>query len=233
MSAPLVALTAGSQTASWGQEPEQRAAVLEWSYVAKVADAGGAPVLLPPVPEVAADIAARVDALLLTGGADIDPARYGALADPHTEPPDSARDEAELAALSVAERRGIPVLAICRGLQLLSVARGGTLHQHLPWHAPTAPGRFDRRRIRIKSGSHIAAALGGTAVLDCYHHQGVDKLGDGLEATAWSEDGGLEGAEDPGAPFVVGIQAHPEEGQAGAALFAAFVAAARHPSRVG
>lgn len=227
MSAPLVALTAGSQTASWGQWPGRRAAVLAWNYVAKVADAGGAPILLPPVPEMAADVAARVDALLLAGGPDIDPSRYGALAGPHTDPPDHARDEAELAALSVAERRGIPVLGICRGLQLLAVARGGTLHQHVPWHAPVVPGRFDRRRIKIKAGSRLGAALGGTAVVHCYHHQGVDKLGDGLEVTAWSEDGDIEGAEDPGAPFVVGIQAHPEEGQVGAALFTAFVEAAR------
>jgi putative glutamine amidotransferase len=227
MSRPLVALTASSEFGTWGMWPEQRSAVLAWTYVSRIAEAGGAPVLLPPIPEVAADIMARADALLLTGGTDINPSRYGALPDPHTQLPDDIRDETELSALAVAERRGIPVLAICRGLQLLSVARGGTLHQHLPWHAPTTPGHFDLRRIRISAGSRLGAALGTSAVLHCHHHQGVDKLGEGLEATAWSEDGDIEGAEDPDARFVVGVQAHPEEGSRAASLFSAFISSAQ------
>jgi putative glutamine amidotransferase len=192
-----------------------------------VTEAGGAPVLLPPVPEAAEEVLARVDALLISGGTDIDPARYGAAPEPFTQPADHARDATELAALAVAERRGIPVLAICRGAQLLAVARGGTLHQHLPEHAPKVTGRFEEHQIRIAADSRLAAALGTSASLHCHHHQGIDVLGRGLVATAWAEDGGIEAAEDPDAAFIVAVQSHPEEPGNTAALFTAFVEAAR------
>jgi putative glutamine amidotransferase len=203
------------------------ATYLPWTYVSKVVEAGGSPMLLPPVPQAAEDVVLRADALLLTGGADIDPSRYRMERDPHTLPPDHVRDTTDLAALAAAERRGIPVLAICRGMQLLAVARGGTLHQHLPTHAPATPGRFEPHPIRIKPDSHLGAALGSSAILYCHHHQGIDQLGTGLVATAWSEDGVIEGVEDPSAPYLVGVQAHAEEGGDTAALFKAFVDAAR------
>ncbi|HEY4004735.1 MAG TPA: gamma-glutamyl-gamma-aminobutyrate hydrolase family protein [Pseudonocardia sp.] len=230
VSRPLIALTSYAESVSWGDVwRDVPAALLPWTYVDKVAEAGGAPVLLPPVPQAAADVVAKVDGLLLTGGPDIDPGRYGAPREPLTQPPQLARDATEFAALAAAQERGIPVLAICRGIQLLAAARGGTLFQHLPTHAPAIPGRFEPHPVRIKPDSHLGAALGDNATLYCHHHQGVDRLGAGLIPTAWAQDGGIEGVEDPSAPFLVGIQAHPEEGGDTEALFTAFVRAATSP----
>jgi putative glutamine amidotransferase len=204
--------------------------MLPWSYINRVIDAGGAPVLLPPAPELVAEVANRVDGLLLTGGPDVDPAHYGAARDPRTQPPNPARDHAELAALAAAQARGLPVLAICRGAQLLAVARGGTLHQHLPEHAPKTPGVFEPHSIRIDPDSRLGGALGATATVACHHHQGINRLGAGLVATAWNDEGGIEGAEDPSAPFVVAVQAHPEEPGETAALFTAFIESAKRSS---
>lgn len=228
MNRPVVAVTADSVTATWGVWGAIPAAVQPWAYLDKVAEAGGAPVLLPPVREAVEDVMARADALLITGGADIDPALYGAERDPRTFPPDPLRDAADLAALAVAERRGIPVLGICRGLQVIVVSRGGTLHQHLPAHAPSVPGRHTLRGIRIAPDSVLGGALGTSATGHCHHHQGVARVGDGLAATAWAqEDGVIEAAEDPSAPFLVGFQPHAEEGGPDiAGLFKAFVDAA-------
>ena len=223
---PLIALTSYHEPTTWGVWRDVPAALLPWSYIQRVTDAGGVPILLPPVPSTVPDVLARVDGLLLTGGPDIDPGRYGAPRDPATQPARVARDEAELAALAAAERNGLPVLAICRGAQLLNVSRGGTLHQHLPGHAPRTPGRYDRNEIRIAAGSRMADALGESANLCCAHHQGIDQVGDGLKAVAWAEDGTIEGTEDPSADFIVAVQAHPEEDAETAALFAAFIAAA-------
>ncbi len=115
------------------------------------------------------------------------------------------------------------MLAICRGAQLLSVARGGSLHQHLPAHAPRVAGQYDTNQIRIRPGSRLAAALGESATVLCAHHQGIDRVGSGLEAVAWAPDGTIEGIEDTSAPFVVGVQSHPEECPDAHALFEAFV----------
>jgi putative glutamine amidotransferase len=227
MTRPVIALMGDSATMNWAIWRDVRVTHLAWSYIAKVTDAGGAPMLLPPVPEAAADVLARADGLILTGGADLEPARYGAPRDPHTFPPDEARDTTDLAALAVAEQRGIPVLAICRGMQILAISRGGTLHQHLPEHAPTKPGRYNREVIDIKPDSRLGAALGRTTTVLCHHHQALDVIGDDLVATAWADDGVIEAVEDPQHPFMVGIQAHPEEGDNTAALFGAFVAATR------
>ena len=225
---PLIALTSYATPASWGVWRDVPAALLPWSYVRRIAEAGGAPVLLPPVPEAAEPLLDRVDALLISGGPDIDPALYGAERDTRTQPAQHVRDTTELVALAAAQRRGIPILAICRGAQLLAVARGGTLHQHLPHHAPRTPGEFDEHTIQTAPDSKLGGALGSSATLLCHHHQGIDQLGDGLIATAWNEEGGIEGAEDPSAPFVVAIQAHPEEPGDTTALFSAFVQAAIH-----
>jgi len=224
-SRPLVGLTSYHEPAVWGVWNDVPAALLPWTYVQRVTEAGGVPILLPPVPTTAAEAVQRVDALLLTGGPDIDPGRYDALREPATQPARLDRDAAELAALAAAERRGIPVLAICRGAQLLSVSRGGTLHQHLPAHAPRTPGQYDTTLVRVAAGSRMAAALGESVELRCAHHQGIDQVGTGLKAVAWADDGTIEGTEDPSAPFVVGVQSHPEEGPDTGALFAAFVAA--------
>ncbi|MFJ8657538.1 gamma-glutamyl-gamma-aminobutyrate hydrolase family protein [Streptomyces rochei] len=227
MTRPVVAVTADTTVLNWTIWQNVPSAVLPLAYVRKVADAGGSPLLLPPLPDSAADVMERVDALLMSGGQDIEPARYGAEPGPHALPPDPVRDEAELRALEVAERRGIPVLAVCRGLQLISISRGGTLHEHLPEHSPKVPGQYDARRIRIEPGSLTGSTMGTSATVHCHHHQGIDKLGAGLVATAWSEDGVLEAAEDPSARFLVGLQAHAELGEDTVPLFKAFVDAAR------
>ncbi|WP_245883591.1 gamma-glutamyl-gamma-aminobutyrate hydrolase family protein [Streptomyces hyaluromycini] len=228
MNRPVVAVTADSVTATWGVWGAIPAAVQPWAYLTKVTDAGGSPVLLPPVREAVEDVMATADALLITGGADIDPALYGAERDPRTFPPDPLRDATDLAALAVAERRGIPVLGICRGLQVIVVSRGGTLHQHLPAHAPTVPGRHTLRDIRIAPDSMLGSALGTSTTGHCHHHQGVARVGAGLTAVAWAEeDGVVEAAEDPSARFLVGFQPHAEEGGPdSASLFKAFVNAA-------
>jgi putative glutamine amidotransferase len=227
---PVVAVTADTAKVQWTIWGEVSACLLPWTYMDKVVQAGGAPLLLPPVtPEAVESVMAGVDALLLSGGADLDPALYGAEREEFTFPPITVRDQAEMAALAVAERRGIPVLGVCRGLQLISVSRGGTLHQHLPDHSPKVPGSYDARPVRIAPASRLGAALGVSATVHCHHHQGIDKLGAGLVATAWSQDGIIEGAEaeDPSVPFLVGLQAHGELGGDTVALFEAFIDAAR------
>ncbi|MFC9914452.1 gamma-glutamyl-gamma-aminobutyrate hydrolase family protein [Streptomyces sp. NPDC059862] len=228
MNRPVVAVTADAATATWGVWGAIPAAVQPWAYLTKVTEAGGAPVLLPPIREAVEDVMATADALLITGGADIDPARYGAERDPRTFPPDELRDATDFAALAAAERRGIPVLGICRGLQVIVVSRGGTLHQHLPAHGPTVPGRHTRRDISVAPDSVLGGVLGTSTTGQCHHHQGVAGVGDGLRATAWAqEDGVIEAVEDPSARFLVGFQPHGEEGGAETAgLFKAFVDAA-------
>lgn len=227
MSGPVVAVTADTTMLDWTIWKDVPTAVLPLAYLEKVTGAGGSPLLLPPLPDAVGDVMDRVDALLMSGGQDIDPARYGAVPGPHALPPDPVRDEAELRALAVAERRGIPVLAVCRGLQLISISRGGTLHEHHPEHSPKVPGRYDRRTIRIASDSLTGSLMGTSATVYCHHHQSIDALGAGLVASGWSEDGLIEAAEDPSARFMVGLQAHAELGEDTVPLFKAFVDAAR------
>jgi putative glutamine amidotransferase len=223
---PVVALTSDLTTMSWAIWRDVEVSYLPWAYMSKVVEAGGSPIMLPPVPEAVEDVIARADALLLTGGPDIEPSLYGAQRHPRTLPPNEKRDRTDMVALAAAQRRGIPVLGLCRGLQILVVARGGTLHQHLPEHSPTRPGRYEPRDIHVEPDSRLGTALGSSVTVHCHHHQGVDQLGTGLVATAWSPDGIIEGAEDPEAPFVVGVQAHGEVGSETAPLFKAFVDAA-------
>jgi putative glutamine amidotransferase len=202
-----------------------------------VAAAGGVPVLLPPVPGIAAAVG-RLDGLVLTGGGDIDPASYGAQAHPRTGGVSTERDKAELDLLAAALAAGLPVLGICRGLQLLNIARGGTLHQDLaslesaldPGHTPQ-PGTFGSHPVRVAAGSMLAAILGADRPLavPTAHHQAIDRLGSGLTATAWAADGIIEAAELAGGehhPFVIAVQWHPEAGD-DPRLFHALVAAAQ------
>ena len=226
-SRPVIGITTYSETARWG--PWNCPAVLvPADYVRHVSGAGGVPVLLPPL---AGDVEVldRLDGLVLAGGADVDPARYGAPRSPRTGPAQPHRDEAELAVLAGAVERDLPVLAICRGLQVLNVLRGGTLHQHLPdvvgtdAHVPR-PGVYSDNRVRIAAGSRLVELLGTEATWACHHHQALDVLGSGVTAVAWADDGTVEAAELDGATFVVGVQGHPEVGQ-DARLFAGLVAA--------
>jgi putative glutamine amidotransferase len=198
-------------------------------YVQAVVAAGGVPVLLPSLPELIEQALPRLDGLILSGGSDIDPARYGAEPLQTTAPPRPERDEAELGLVQTALAARMPVLGICRGLQLLNVARGGTLHQHLPdvldstLHAP-APAVYARHPVEVTAGSLLAASLDGTEVMS-YHHQGIDKLGVGLEVSATAPDGTIEAVEDPSLPFCLAVQWHPEAGE-DPSLFTALVAAA-------
>jgi putative glutamine amidotransferase len=197
-----------------------------------VAAAGGIPVILPPLPEVVAGALPRLDGLLLAGGADVDPARYFAEPGELTGPLRPERDAAEVELLAGAVDAGLPVLGVCRGMQLLNVVRGGSLLQHLPdavGHSGHAehPGVYALHPVKVADGTLLASILGAAELeVPSYHHQGIDRLGEQLVATAWAQDGAVEGLEDPGLPFCVAVQWHPEAGT-DPALFRALVAAAR------
>lgn len=215
MARPVIGITTYREAAAWGvwQRP---ADLLGAGYADAVLAAGGAPVLLPPLPEASADVLRVLDGVVLAGGADVEPRRYGAPTDPATGAPRPDRDEAELLLARLCLDRGTPLLAICRGMQVLAVALGGTLVQHLPDVPGTAPhrageGRFQERGVRVEPGSRLASLVGQQYDVHCYHHQAVERLGTGLRAVAWSEDGLVEAVELPGEPFVLGVQSHPEE----------------------
>jgi len=204
-----------------------------------VARAGAAPVVLPPVPEVIGPALPRLDALIVSGGPDVEPERYGQTPGERTQPANQERDASELTLLTDAIADGLPVLGICRGMQLLNVLRGGTLHQHLPdvvgsaVHAPER-GVYARHPVTVQAGSRLADVLGRTEIdeVPTYHHQGIDRVGTGLEPVAWAEDGTIEALEDPDLPFCVGVQWHPEVGD-DSALFEALAAVARSALPVG
>ncbi len=242
MSRPVIGISCYREPARWGVWAEP-AVLLPGAYVRAVADAGGVPVLLPPEPGLLATALERLDGVVLAGGADVDPARYGAEADPATAPPRTDRDAAELELVEAAAGLGVPLLGICRGLQVLNVARGGTLVQHLPdalgssRHAPAA-GVYGRTRVRVERESRLAAGLGagdltagsdggaGEIEVSCYHHQAIDRLGAGLRVSARAADGTIEAVEDAGAGFLLAVQSHPEVDH-DLRLFAALVGAAR------
>jgi gamma-glutamyl-gamma-aminobutyrate hydrolase PuuD len=229
MARPVVGITTYRETARWGVW-NCPAVLVPADYVRQVSGVGGVPVLLPPIADDV-EVLDRLDALVLAGGADVDPARYGADRSQRTGPAATDRDDAELALLAAALERDLPVLAVCRGLQLLTVLRGGTLVQHLPdvvgsdAHVPS-PGTYGDNAVSIAPGSRLAALVGTEATWACHHHQAVDRLGEGLTAVAWAQDGTVEAAELDGARFVVGVQGHPEVGD-DARLFAGLVEAAR------
>lgn len=233
---PLVGVTTYRQDASWG--PWQRpAAVLPTSYVDCVGAVGGRPLLLPPsdgpggFASSAPAVVSVLDALVLSGGGDVDPAWYSAPTDRATAGVNRQRDESELALLAAALDADVPVLAICRGMQLLNVSLGGSLVQHLPdvvghtGHQP-ATGRFGPTELRIEPGSLLSKILDEAETVQCSHHQAVDRLGQGLRVTAAATDGVVEAVEWSSAPFVVGVEWHPEQ-DGDLRLFEALVRAAR------
>ena len=230
---PIIGLTTYEEQARWAVW-DVSSVLLPSAYVQAVVAAGGVPLLLPPVPEVMEAALPRLDGLILTGGPDIDPSRYGADALESTGMPRIDRDATELGLVEPALAAGLPLLGICRGLQLLNVARGGTLHQHLPDilgstdHAP-APAVYGHHPIEISAGSLLAESLARTeAEVPSYHHQGIAKLGAGLTVSAVAPDGAIEAIEDQSMAFCLAVQWHPEVGDDGS-LFAALVAAARQP----
>lgn len=243
---PTVGLTTYVERARWGPW-DTPVALLTRTYLDAVARAGAVPVLLPPVvPGQDVDAGAAVavgtiDGLIVSGGGDVDPACYGAA--PHEETAElrRERDAWELALLTAAQRAGTPVLAICRGAQLLDVAAGGTLHQHLPDvvgrpdHRP-APGTFGRVRVDVGPDTLLAGIVGTALDVPCAHHQAIDRLGDGLRVSARAPDGTIEAVEpvgaDGGGRFVLGVQWHPEEDGGDLRLFEALtLAARRHRAR--
>ncbi|MFI9331275.1 gamma-glutamyl-gamma-aminobutyrate hydrolase family protein [Kitasatospora sp. NPDC052868] len=222
---PLIGITTYLEEAAWSVW-RQPAAVLPGSYLDAVSRAGGTPVLLPPQDGGVERLIGALDGLLLAGGADIDPARYGAEPHPRTGSPQPHRDRWESDLLAAALDRDLPVLGICRGLQLLNVALGGDLRQHLPDQShQDPPATYVRRGVVIRPDSRLGEILGPVAQVSCYHHQAVGRLGTGLRATAWSADENVEALELPGRAFTVAVQWHPETDPEDPRLFEAFTAA--------
>ena len=214
MSRPLIGLTGGRVA---GRDIAQNLDVLGDSpidifyadYSQAVIAAGGIPVFLP-LDVDPADAAEKLDGLLMTGGDDIAPARYGAELEAHTHAPEPTRDAYELALLDCAADRVLPTLGICRGLQLVNVHAGGTLYQHVPEHAfIDEPGSVEQHVIAIEADSVLAGLYGANTSVNSLHHQSIDQVGPGLRVTATTDDGGVEGVEHVELP-IVAVQWHPE-----------------------
>jgi putative glutamine amidotransferase len=236
---PVIGVTTYEDHASW-RSWNARAALVPYVYVEAVRAAGGRAVLLPPggSDAEARETVAGLDGLVVSGGPDIDPARYGAARHPKTQRPVPVRDAWDLAITSSALSLGVPLLAICRGMQVLNVCRGGTLHQHVPdmvghlRHNGPDTG-FGQHSVQVAEDSMLATILPAAAYFDVptHHHQSVDLIGDGLTAVAWEEDGLIEALEAGPSElgglsgFVLGVQWHPEQGD-DPRLFLALTAAA-------
>ncbi|MFF9912978.1 gamma-glutamyl-gamma-aminobutyrate hydrolase family protein [Streptomyces sp. NPDC013457] len=211
MSKPLIGVTTYLDQARWGVW-EMPAALLPARYPRLVQASGGLATMLPPDdPSAAASVVARIDGLVVAGGADVEPVRYGAEPDPRTGPPARARDAWELALIEAALAAGTPVLGICRGMQLLNVALGGTLVQHLDGHTEGV-GVIGRHTVKPVPLTRYASLVPETTSVPTYHHQAVDRLGDGLSPSAYAEDGTVEAIELPAPTWALGVQWHPEMG---------------------
>jgi putative glutamine amidotransferase len=227
---PIVGITSYAENARWGVW-EAPAALIPLSYVRAVEDAGGRALLVPPNVEGLEETLDALDGLVLSGGADLDPTSYGAEAHPETNGVRPERDRAELALLEGALARDMPVLAVCRGSQVLNVARGGDLVQHLPeivgheGHKET-PGVFAEHEVDVLPETKLHDVIGERAPVKSHHHQGYGSLGEGLREAARAEDGTIEAIEDPSRRFALGVLWHPEEDE-DAALFRALVEEAR------
>jgi putative glutamine amidotransferase len=227
---PIVGITSYVEEAAWGAW-HLEAALIPQMYVEAVERAGGRALVVPPSEEGVEETLDALDGLLLSGGADLDPAGYDAEAHPATNNIRPARDRAELALLEGALARDMPVLAVCRGSQILNVARGGDLVQHLPEaigderHRET-PGVFSEHPVRIEDDSRLGALIPSHGPVMSSHHQGFGRIGEGLREVAWADDGTVEGLEDPSHQFALGVLWHPEAGE-DARLFEALVAEAR------
>jgi len=230
---PVIGLTTYLERAKTGVW-DVPASFLPKVYFDAVEKAGGIAVLLPPqaVSDAIADrLLDSLDGLILTGGKDIEPSRYGQEAHPETDEPRPDRDAWEDTLLRRAIEREIPFLGICRGAQMLNVARGGTLHQHLPdvigdRRYQAGEGVFNHVEVSVEQDSRLAGLLSDTIDVPVYHHQAIDTLGDGLVVTARTPDGTIEAVELDSVPFGVAVQWHPEESREDIRLFAGLVEAA-------
>jgi gamma-glutamyl-gamma-aminobutyrate hydrolase PuuD len=224
---PLIGITSYAEDdVRWGVW-SQPAALIPLAYVEAVKRAGGRPLLVPPSEDGIEETLDALDGLLFSGGSDLDPDLYGAEAHPETNGVRPERDRAELALLEAALARDMPVLAVCRGSQVLNIARGGDLVQHLPEvvgdekHKHT-PGVFADHDVDLERGTHLEALLGERAPVKSHHHQGYGRIGEGLVEAARAEDGTVEALEDPSRRFALGVLWHPEAGE-DFALFEALV----------
>jgi putative glutamine amidotransferase len=224
-------------------EPPGKEIALGLSYVRAVTDAGGLGIVLPPSDlNLVSGLLERIDGLCLSGGPDVDPSIYGA--QPHSSlgPTDSDLDRFEIELARGAVERDLPLLAICRGMQVLNVSRGGTLIQHLPDHSSSSldhrqemPGDRPGHRVELDPSSRMAASLDQSALeVNTFHHQGVDSLGRDLEPAGWAGDGLVEAIEVPGRRFAFGVQWHAElmgDAQAGLPFFSQLVESAQEYGR--
>jgi gamma-glutamyl-gamma-aminobutyrate hydrolase PuuD len=211
---------------------DEQCAFLPMDYLTAVIRAGGAPVMLPPSPVPPETVLESLSALILPGGLDVDPSRYGANPHPLTDPPGKARDEWEISLVRAALHADLPLLCICRGLQVLNVALGGTLHQHLPEVVRSdehrrVRGQMTANAMSFEPGSAISAILGTQAEGLCHHHQGVARLGRRVRAVGFTGDGTVEAVEVSGQEFAIGVQWHPEADASDDRLFIALVHAAQ------
>jgi putative glutamine amidotransferase len=224
---PVIGISAYEVPVAFGQWTDVQSVVVPAAYTSSVARAGGMPIAIPPL-DGSTELLDLLDGAVFTGGPDLNPAVYGQ--DPHPESTGfhDQRDRSELALIREALRRDMPVLGICRGMQLLNVALGGDLHQHLGSDTHKGPpGRYTFHDVTVQPGTRLAEVLGaGTRTHSC-HHQAPDRLGTGLRVSALADDGTVEAVEQPAARFAVGVLWHPEEDEVrGAPLFGELVAQA-------
>jgi putative glutamine amidotransferase len=223
---PVIGITSYAEEVTWGAWVEE-AALVPLSYVRAIERAGGRPLVIPPSEGAIEETLSVLDGILFSGGSDLDPALYDAEAHPETQGVHEARDRAEMALLGAALERDMPVLAVCRGSQVLNVARGGDLVQHLPEvlgheeHKHT-PGEYSDHDVTLKPETRVGGILGDRAPVKSHHHQGFGRIGEGLREAGYAEDGTVEALEDPSKRFAVGVLWHPEEGE-DMALFEALV----------
>src|SRR6478736_742301 len=220
MGRPVIGITAYVERASWGNWVDVPGALVPHRYVRHVEDAGGIAVVIPPRPDAddgtALEIVDRLDGVILAGGVDVAPELYADERHASVQASRPDRDSTEIAIARATAGTDVPVLGVCRGMQVMAVAAGGQLEQHLPdrlghdGHSP-APGRYGEHGVRLAPGSRLGSVLGARVDVPTYHHQGV-LTHPGYEATAWADDGVLEAIEAPGARWRVGVQWHPEVG---------------------